>query len=583
MFEFEEDLSVAAKIKVVGVGGGGGNAIKTMMRASIEGVDFIAINTDIQAIKLNDAPTKIQIGNKLTRGLGAGANPDVGRDAAVEDAAIIREALDGCDMIFLTAGMGGGTGTGATPVIAGIAKELGILTVGIVTKPFSFEGRKRMKQAEEGIEALKKAVDTLICIPNDNLLGLADKNTPIVDSFKMTDHVLLHAVRGISDLITTPGLINLDFADVNTIMRSAGIALMGTGVARGENRAIEAAKMAITSPLLENVSISGATGLLLNITGSSNMTLFEVNEACKLIQEEADEDANIIFGSVIDDNAGDEISVTVIATGFQKEQIPAIKEQQQSKSSSSKSWMSYRNQDKQPAPVAPAPVEREMAKPSASTGQTAAWGTASKSVNEDFVVEDEHDIPAFARGKSGSTSSFSIRDVMEGNDEPESEIQDDDAAYFADSLSDDPQPVVNQQKQGTFFFGQNNSVISEPAVEFNHPRLTPSRSVAFSTPSQHEKESKTFYQDHVSMPWGTSKEPRAKRPTGHQLQLGEFNQVPAMQEVELTGLGGAGSVASRSNKEFVDAHRRPSRSVGSGMDFDEEKYDIPAFIRRRAD
>src|SRR3989339_547819 len=294
MFEFEDDLSVAAKIKVVGVGGGGGNAIKTMMRARMEGIDFAAINTDIQALKLNEAPTKIQIGSQLTKGLGAGANPEIGRHAAIEDAAIIQETLKGSDMVFITAGMGGGTGTGAAPVIGKLARALGILTVGVVTKPFSFEGKKRMRHADEGIAALKNEVDTLICIPNDNLLNLADKNTPIIDSFKMVDHVLLQAVKAISELITTPGLINLDFADVNTIMRNAGVAVMGTGVASGENRALEAARLAISSPLLENISVAGATGLLLNITGSSNMTLFELNEACKLIQQEAHEDANII-------------------------------------------------------------------------------------------------------------------------------------------------------------------------------------------------------------------------------------------------------------------------------------------------
>lgn len=316
MFEFEEDLGMSAKIKVIGVGGGGGNAIRTMMKEQIEGVDFVAINTDVQSLKLNDATVKIQIGSKLTKGLGSGANPQVGRDAALEDAAMIREALVGSDMIFITAGMGGGTGTGAAAIIAKIARELGILTVGVVTKPFSFEGRKRMRQAEQGIQFLKEEADTVICIPNDNLLNITGKDTPIVDSFKMVDYVLLQAVRSISDLITTPGLINLDFADIRTIMQDGGFALMGTGIASGDGRALEAAKMAVRSPLLENMAVTGATGILLNITGSSNMTLFEVNEASKLIQQECHEDANIIFGTVIDENMSDRIRMTVIATGF---------------------------------------------------------------------------------------------------------------------------------------------------------------------------------------------------------------------------------------------------------------------------
>lgn len=326
MFEFEENLAINAKIKVIGVGGGGGNSIQTMMRERIDGVDFVAINTDVQALKKNEAMVKIQIGSELTKGLGSGSNPQVGREAAIEDEQIIREALSGSDMVFVTAGMGGGTGTGAAPVIGKIAKDLGILTVGVVTKPFSFEGRKRLKQAEEGIAELKKNVDTLICLPNDNLLGIAGKDTPIVDSFKMVDYVVLQAVRGISDLITTPGLINLDFADIKTIMSDSGLALMGTGVARGEDRAIQAAKAAISSPLLENISISGATGIILNITGTSAMTLFEVNAASKLIQQECDEDVNIIFGTVIEDNMEDDIRVTVIATGFGR-QMNAIKQQ----------------------------------------------------------------------------------------------------------------------------------------------------------------------------------------------------------------------------------------------------------------
>ncbi|MFO1518083.1 MAG: cell division protein FtsZ [bacterium] len=318
MFEFEEDLAQNAKIKVIGVGGGGTNAVNTMIRSKLDGVEFVAANTDVQALRSNHAPIKVQIGRELTKGLGAGANPEVGKNAAMEDQHSLAEVIGGADMVFITAGMGGGTGTGAAPVIARVAKEMGALTVGVVTKPFAFEGKKRARQAELGIEALKENVDTLIVIPNEKLLHVAGKETPMIDTFKMADEILLQAVKGISDLITIPGLINLDFADVKTIMGEMGMALMGTGTGHGENRAIEAAQKAISSPLLENVSINGATGIIINITGPSNMTLFEVNEASKLIQQEAHEDANIIFGAVIDDKIKEDIRVTVIATGFSK-------------------------------------------------------------------------------------------------------------------------------------------------------------------------------------------------------------------------------------------------------------------------
>jgi cell division protein FtsZ len=319
MFEFEENLAQNAKIKVIGVGGGGGNAVNTMIRMKLDGVEFIAANSDVQALKYSQAPIKIQVGTVLTKGLGAGANPEVGRQAAIEDQEAIAQVLAGSDLVFITCGMGGGTGTGGAPIIAKIAKELGALTVGVVTRPFAFEGKKRSKHADLGIESLKENVDTLITIPNEKLLSVAGKDTPMIDTFKMADEVLLQAVKGISDLITIPGLINLDFADVRTIMGEMGMALMGTGMAQGENRAMEAAQKAISSPLLENVSINGATGIIINITGPSDMTLFEVNEASKMVQQEAHEDANIIFGAVIDENMKESIRVTVIATGFNKE------------------------------------------------------------------------------------------------------------------------------------------------------------------------------------------------------------------------------------------------------------------------
>ncbi|MCB0272457.1 MAG: cell division protein FtsZ [Bdellovibrionales bacterium] len=323
MFEFVEPTN-AAKIKVIGVGGGGGNAVNTMIRSGMNHVDFVVANTDMQAINHSLAETKIQIGNSLTKGLGAGANPEIGREAALEDRAKIAECLQGADMVFITAGMGGGTGTGGAPIIAEIAKDMGALVIGVVTKPFMFEGRKRKTFAESGIKELKGAVDTLITIPNQRLINLAGEQLSIIDAFSKVDEVLLKAVRGISDLITIPGLINLDFADVRTIMNGQGMAMMGTGEATGQGRAKEAAQRAISSPLLEDVDISGATGVLLNITASTNLTLHEVNDAATMIHEAAHEDANIIFGAVIDESMGDNIRLTVIATGFDKDQHKTI-------------------------------------------------------------------------------------------------------------------------------------------------------------------------------------------------------------------------------------------------------------------
>lgn len=315
MLDFELENAQLANIKVIGVGGAGNNAVNRMIAAGLRGVEFIAVNTDAQALQLAQTPHKIQIGAKLTKGLGAGANPEIGQKAAEESRDEILQALKGADMVFVTAGMGGGTGTGAAPVVAEVAKELGALTVGVVTKPFTFEGRKRMSQAEMGIQNLKGKVDTLITIPNDRLLQVIDKHTSIIEAFRIADDVLRQGVQGISDLIAVPGLINLDFADVKTIMKDAGSALMGIGVASGENRATEAARMAISSPLLET-SIEGAKGVLLNITGGSSLGLFEVNEAAEIIAQAADPEANIIFGAVIDERMEDEVRVTVIATGF---------------------------------------------------------------------------------------------------------------------------------------------------------------------------------------------------------------------------------------------------------------------------
>ena len=317
VLEFDIDMDSFARLKVVGVGGGGNNAVNRMISAGLRGVEFIAVNTDKQALFLSQANTKIQIGDKLTKGLGAGANPEIGQKAANESRDEIAMAIKDADMVFITAGMGGGTGTGAAPVIAQISKEMGILTVGVVTKPFTFEGKKRMQHAENGVEALKAVVDTLVTIPNDRLLQMADKKMSLVKAFNMADDILRQGVQGVSDLIAVPGLINLDFADVKTIMQDTGLAHMGIGRGSGENKAEDAARQAISSPLLET-SIEGARGVLLNITGGPDLGLQEVNLAAELIQASADPEANIIFGAVIDENLKDELIITVIATGFCK-------------------------------------------------------------------------------------------------------------------------------------------------------------------------------------------------------------------------------------------------------------------------
>jgi len=395
MFEIvEKETAMGAKIKVVGVGGGGTNAIATMISLGLNGVDFVAANTDNQALAHHPAQSRIQLGSELTKGLGAGANPEVGKKAALEDSSRIAEMLHGADMVFITAGMGGGTGTGGAPVIANIAKEAGALTVGVVTKPFNFEGKKRRKNADKGILELKEAVDTLICIPNQRLLYIANETTTMLDCFKKADEVLFQAVKGISDLINIRGLINLDFADVRTVMSNKGMALMGTGTASGENRAIEAARKAISSPLLEDVSINGATGIIINITGGPDLTLFEVNEASSLITEEAHEDAEIIFGSVIDENLKDEVRVTVIATGFN----PVV----QSELSDS---LTKVEAPKETAPVVSAepspsanlvapPVQKREAPLSADLKSARQL---AREIGKRFFETEEYDIPTFLR------------------------------------------------------------------------------------------------------------------------------------------------------------------------------------------
>jgi cell division protein FtsZ len=394
MIEFT-DKQDAAKIKVIGVGGGGGNAINTMVAARLEGVEFIAANTDVQALAANKASVKLQLGRSASRGLGAGANPEVGRQAALEERDAIAAALDGADMVFVTAGMGGGTGTGGAPVVADVAKATGALTVGVVTRPFLFEGNKRRKHAEQGLADLKDAVDTLIVIPNQRLLSVAGENMSLADAFKRADEVLLNAVQGISDIITVHGLVNVDFADVRTIMSEKGMALMGTGRSSGEKRAIEAMQAAISSPLLEDVTLDGATGLLVNISGGPNLSLREVDEAVSMAQSAADPDANIIFGSVVDESLGDEVRITVIATGFQtrdERRAPARVQVQVPATAAVKSV---------PPPLpseAARPKEPiRLAQPVQAPATVAVPRAARREAFKPAESDDQYDIPAFLR------------------------------------------------------------------------------------------------------------------------------------------------------------------------------------------
>ncbi|CUQ65266.1 cell division protein FtsZ [Candidatus Nitrospira inopinata] len=395
MFSLQESVLSPVRIKVIGIGGAGCNAVNTMITAGLSRVDFIAGNTDLQALDRSLAPFKIQLGPERTRGLGAGAKPEIGKEAALESREQIRECLEGADMVFVTAGMGGGTGTGAAPIVASIARELGILTVGVVTKPFQYEGQRRQKHAEEGIRDLRRHVDTLLVIPNQRLLGIVDKSTPLLDAFKVADDVLRQAIQGIADVITTTGLVNVDFADVRTVMSHTGRAVMGMGVSRGPNRAIEAAQKAICSPLLEEGSVEGARGVLLNITGGPSMSLHEIEEAASIIQQTADPEANIIVGQVINPDMGEDLIVTVIATGFEPE---------------ADSPLPASGMDRKPARPAPKPAAPVL------TGVGAAASVDRAAVNLDrptflrrmhdaresidrvtLGTEDEWDVPTFLR------------------------------------------------------------------------------------------------------------------------------------------------------------------------------------------
>jgi cell division protein FtsZ len=407
VIEFTETREPGARIKVVGVGGGGGNAVNTMVAARLEGVEFLAANTDVQALAANRAQHKLQLGKGVSRGLGAGASPERGREAALEQKEALAEALAGADMVFVTAGMGGGTGTGAAPVIADLARQAGALTVGVVTKPFLFEGNRRRKQAESGIAELREAVDTLIVIPNQRLLSVAGESMSLADAFERADEVLLNAVQGISDLITVHGLVNVDFADVRTIMSEQGLALMGSGRAEGPRRAVDAMQSAISSPLLEDVSIDGATGLLVNITGGPSLTLHEVNEAVTMAQAAADAEANIIFGSVIDERMAEEVKITVIATGFAGKESPA---RAAAPRQASLPVVAARPAAAKPVPAPVAELPREAPRPAPARAAAPAAARppplprrAVDPAGFKPLDEDQYDIPAFLR-RGGSAA-----------------------------------------------------------------------------------------------------------------------------------------------------------------------------------
>jgi cell division protein FtsZ len=415
--QYNDEMPRGAKIKVIGVGGGGGNAVNRMIAAKLEGVEFIAANTDVQALQLSQAPVKLQLGVKLTSGLGAGANPDVGRRAALEDSEKIIEALEGADMVFVTTGLGGGTGTGAAPVIASLASEMGALTVAVVTRPFGFEGKRRMQQAERGMQELLEAVDTMIVIPNEKLLVVA-KDAGFFESFRVADDVLRQGVQGISDIITIPGIINRDFADVKTTMHGMGYAVMGTAMRSGANRAIEAAQAAMASPLLEAGAIDGAKGILINISGSSNLKLSEVNEASTLIQNAAHEEANIIFGAVLDESMGDEVKITVIATGFRKD-LPNREESSRDAHSLKPEAPAFLNLDVRPAvPRFASEVAAETARVNLHAPEPAAYasgfGSQSLATTLEAAPSFEPIAPNGAGSKERKTAALTPEDSAIG-------------------------------------------------------------------------------------------------------------------------------------------------------------------------
>jgi cell division protein FtsZ len=490
MFEIvdSKNSKTGARIIVVGVGGGGCNAVNTMIKSGLTGVEYMVCNTDAQSLNINLAPTKIQLGSELTKGLGAGANPEVGRKAALDAYEKISEVISGADMVFVTAGMGGGTGTGAAPIIAKLAKELGALTVGVVTKPFNFEGKKRGKQADMGIKSLEASVDSLITIPNQRLLYLAGETLSLVDTFKRADEVLLNAVQGISDLINNTGLINADFADVSTVMANKGLALMGTGVATGADRAIKAATQAISSPLLEDITIDGATGIIINITGNSSLTTHETNEAVTLIMEAADEDAEIIFGTVIDDSMADEIKVTVIATGLGQPRVEAMIDAH--RASQENQWSNVMNQS---APSTQTQNVSSVSSVSSNRSNDSLW-TAQVSTNN---------VSAFIESDSQEDDAVFSNNITSANN---------DYAWSSPRVSSDETPVVAQTSAQTVNMNASvNSASSTSAPRANLSqtiREAASRYEASKSPAQAVTSSATnefFKNDEIAGNTGRAK------------------------------------------------------------------------------
>jgi cell division protein FtsZ len=551
MFELEENTSLGASIKVVGIGGGGSNAVDTMIEGGLSGVEFIVANTDLQALYANKAPGKIQLGIELTKGLGAGAAPEVGKRAAIESYNDIVERLEGSDMVFVTAGMGGGTGTGGAPIVAKIARELGALTIGVVTRPFMFEGRKRKRHADTGIQELRENVDTLIVIPNQKLLSIANERTPLLETFKKADEVLLQAVKGISDLINIRGLINLDFADIRAVMANKGLALMGCGVASGDNRALEAATMAISSPLLENVSIEGATGIIINVTGGPNLSLYEVNEASTLITEAAHEDADIIFGAVIDETLTDEVRVTVIATGFGVDNIKRPDDYRSMDYSHNENQGMQTHSSSFMPPVKAAPVE------------TVQQMQHNYNMNQEPRMQSHYQAPI-------STPTHNSN-YMPMNQPPQQQMQPQAPMQHAPVQQ---QPVAQQQhQQHSPQFAMNQGGFNQQPVQSQAPQMpvqerTSGMSIEFNLPpipnqqpmqGEQKPQEKTFPRDILLAKARAYKENQEMSRQAPQEQL-TMNVEP---------------------KDQVEAARQMAREYGK-TPFNSQNLDVPSFMRRKS-
>lgn len=535
MFELEEASSVGANIKVIGVGGGGGNAVQTMIEGSLTGVEFIVANTDKQSLDANKSSKKIQLGSELTKGLGAGANPEIGKRAAIESYNDIVEALEGADMVFVTAGMGGGTGTGGAPIVAKIAKELGALTIGVVTRPFMFEGKKRKKHADQGVAELRESVDTLIVIPNQKLLTVASEKTPLLETFKKADEVLLQAVKGISDLINIRGLINLDFADIRTVMANKGMAIMGTGVATGENRAVEAASQAISSPLLENISIEGATGIIINVTGGPDLTLWEVNEASTLITEAAHEDAEVIFGAVINHDMKDQIHVTVIATGFQSQPRDQVSDQ----------------------------IQRMQAMAQAQLDSLAHSEIYKNLLNQQSATQTPASASYTQTTANYTQTNANYTQPSAGYAQP--------STNYAQPSANYSQPTAPQGAQQSFANTTSQQSFATPAAQLN-----------FSTPAP-RAEKPTFQLNEHSAPQAPAAEKIAPLPSTESKSLPRdllIAKAKAFREQQ--------SMTPKSELEQLtmslhDEDIMPKRSEDVKSPFDNDNLDVPSFLRRQSE